>query len=253
MRTLGSVIFCGLVASVLHATPVPACPDNQTLQDYETQFTAGDKCANGILNFSNFFFEVYTASGSGIVLTASQIDLTPVGTPGEAGVTGFSFTGLSDSQITATPGQDLTYVIDWLFLINDSGTAAGASLGIDAASGNLLITQYYCLDSNFSSGQAYTGSAPTCTTSLEGTVPAVQTLNVSPTLGLSDSVTFNPAAEDYANVMTVIQLVGGSSGVSFDTLRGSAQTVTPLPEPGTLPILTGALLVIGVLRKRAIT
>jgi len=204
MRTLQSLIFCSLIVSVLHADAVPACPADETAQYYEL-FANGNKCSNGILNFTNFNFEVYQSSG-GAPLTASQIDLTPIGTPDETGVTGFTFTG-PDGQITVQPGEDETYIFSWLFLINDSGTAGGTSLTINPPGGDVTITEYFCLDSNFQNNQ-YDGSAPGCTTSVEGSGAGVQVVTVA-TGNLFDSITFNPRAQDYANVMTVVQLIGG--------------------------------------------
>jgi hypothetical protein len=159
---------------------VTACPADQTLQFYEDQFpSTGTACSNGILNLSNFNFQVYESSGPGTVLTASQIDLTPIGTPDQAGVTGFTITGLDNIRITVLPGQDVTYVLDWLFVIDAGPLAGGASLSMDPPSGDITVKQYYCLDFNFQNGQVYDGSAPSCTASLEGTTPDVQPLAVS--------------------------------------------------------------------------
>jgi hypothetical protein len=129
---------------------------------------------------------------------------------------------------------------------------------MDPPSGDITVTQYYCLDSNFQDGQVYDGAAPTCTTSLEGMTPDVQTLTVSTDIpdDLTDSVTFNPPAQNYANVMTVIKLVGtdqsdcpDGEGACFDSVSGKTQIDPPAPEPGTLLLITGALLVLGFVRK----
>ncbi len=176
MRTLLSFVFCGFIATALHAEglSLTPCPTGQTLQSYEGQFSSfATPCANGILNFSNFYLQPPPSGTDVGALTASQIDLTP--TPigaGQTGVTGFSITGLDGSPISVAPGQVATYVIDWLFVIDAGPIAGGASLGMDPPSGDVTVTQYYCLDSNFEGGQTY-GSAPACTTSLEGTTPDV--------------------------------------------------------------------------------
>jgi hypothetical protein len=72
-------------------------------------------------------------------------------------------------------------VLDWLFVIDAGPIADGASLGMGIVppSGDVNITQFYCLDSNFQNGPVYDGSFPGCTTSLEGTTPVVQTLGIS--------------------------------------------------------------------------
>ncbi len=182
MRNLLSLVFLSVMATTLHAEglSLTPCPTGGTLQSYEDQFSSiATPCANGILNFSNFNFQLFQSSG-GTPLTASQVDLspTPIGM-GQTGVTGFDITGSDNSPITVAPGQDATYVIDWLFVIDSGPLAGGASLGMDPPFGDVTITQYYCLDSNFQNGPTYNGSAPTCTTSLEGTTPQVQMLSVS--------------------------------------------------------------------------
>lgn len=262
MRPLLSFVFCCLTASALHANGLSsiACPTETTLQSYEDQFASfSTPCANGILNFSNFYFQRYHSSG-GTPLSASQIDLSPVGTSGQTGVTGFAITGLDDGPISVLPGEDETYVIDWLFVIDAGPTAGGASLGLDPPSGDITITQYYCLDSNFQGGPAYDGSAPTCTTSLQGTTPGVQTLAVSTPDDLTDSVVFNPPAQNYADVMTVIQLVGtdqsncpNGEGACFGSVNGNSQIDPAAPEPGTLLLIAVPLLVFAFLRRRATT
>lgn len=271
MRTLLSLVFCGFMASALHAGGLSstACPTGATLQSYEDQFSSfSTPCANGILNYSNFYFEPY-ASSNGTPLDASQIELSPIGTPDQTGVTGFSITGLGGGPISVQPGEDETYVIDWLFVIDAGPIAGGASLGMDPPSGDITITQYYCLDSNFQGGQTYDGSPPTCTTSVEGTNPDVQTLTVSTNNpadicddqgDLCDSITFNPAAQDYADVMTVIQLDGTSQsacpdgeGACFGSINGNSQIDPAAPEPGTLLLIAAPLLLFGFLRRRALT
>lgn len=252
------------MATALHANGLSAtaCPTD-TLANYELDFGAlSTACANGILNFSNFNFQLYQSSGSGTVLNASQIELTPVGTADQTGVTGFSITGLN-GPIAAAAGQDVTYVVDWDFVIDAGPIAGGASLGMDPPSGDITITQYYCLDSNFQNGQTYNGSAPTCSTSLEGTVPAVQTLSVSTTnpddicadddSDYCNSITFDPPAQDYANVMTVIQLTGGDEGADFDSVNGNSEILPAAPEPGTLLLIPGAVFIFLFIRRRAVT
>ncbi len=60
--------------------------------------------------------------------------------------------------------------------------------------------------------------------------------------------------------MTVIQLVGTNQsdcpdgeGACFDSVNGTSQIDPPAPEPGTLLLIAGALLVLGLLRKRTRT
>lgn len=262
MRAYLSIAALLVLATTLHASGLsPTACTTDTVADYESNFGVGsDNCSNGILNFNFFNFQVYGSSG-GTPLGASQIDLTPVGTPDQTGVTGFAITGLNNSQITAAAGQDVTYVIDWDFVIDSGPIAGGAHIGMDPPTGDITITQYYCLDSNFAGGQTYDGSPPTCSVSQEGTVPDVQTLSLS-TLNPDDicdevdycaSTTFDPPAEDFANVMTVITIDGGTDGATFDSINGESQIDPAAPEPGTLLLIPPALLFLFFIRRRALT
>ncbi len=251
MRTTLSFLFLGLMASALHAD-IPSCATN-TLANYEETNSPLLPCQNGILDYEYFDFQAYQSSASttGTPLTASQIDLTPIGTSGQTGVTGFAITGLNKQPITVQENQDVTYVIDWFFQIDAGPIAGGASLGMDPPSGDITVNQYYCLDTFFTS-PTYSGSAPICENTLEGNAPTVQTLSVSTDIpnDLTDSITFNPPAHDLAEVMTVIQINGGSEGATFDSLNGSAQIV-PAPEPSVLLLIPeGLVLIAFLLRKR---
>lgn len=255
---LAAFISTSLCAEGLSSTQCPG-PTNDTLAYYESNFGT-TPCANGILNFSKFNFQVYQPSGPGTVLNASQIDLTPIGTPNQTGATGFEISGLNNTDITAAVGQDVTYVIDWDYVIDAGPIAGGASLGMDPPTGDITITEYFCLDSNFVSG-TYNGSAPSCTPSIEGTLPSVQTLTVSDTPAdacptspgdYCSSINFNPPDEEFANVMTVIQLTGGTNGATFGSTNGTTQINPPAPEPGTLLLIPGALAFLFFFRRRAV-
>lgn len=253
MRLLLSLAVCGCLASTLQANGLSSVScATDTIADYNADFPhQSDACANGILNFSGFEFQS-SGNGVGTLLTADQIDLTPVGTPDQTGVTGFSITGLNDSSITVAPGQDATYVVDWLFVIDAGPIAGGASLGMDPPTGDVTVTQYYCLDSIFND-PTYTGSAPTCGPSLDGGgSPDVQMLSVSTPDDLTDTVTFNPPALDLADVMTVIQLTGAMQGAGFDSVNGNSQIDPAAPEPSSFVLIGGALLAAGFLRKRIV-
>jgi hypothetical protein len=240
MQTLLIIVFCVLAPTVLHANALSDtnCPTN-TVAFYDSTFSSqSSACANGILNFSfdpvNGFQSF--GNGVGILLTADQIDLSPIGSRGQTGATGFNITGLNDTPITAVAGQDATYVLDWLFVIDSGPIAQSASLGMGLAFGDVTVTQYYCLNSLFQN-PVYQGVAPACGVSITGTTPQVQTLsvssNVNPDLDrLTDSIAFNPPAQDLADVMTVIHLTGESS---FDSVNGTAQIDSQaVPEPGGL-------------------
>lgn len=250
MRSLCcALLITGVLPAFLAAdslSPI-ACPD-ATLAVYESAFgsspTAGPQfCSDGILNFSGFDFQ---AIGTGAV-GADQINLTPID-PGTAntGDTGFTISGLS-----AQPGQNLTYVIDWFFDIDAGPTASGAQLGMDPPTGDVSITQYYCVDSNLS---PYSTDRPSCS-SIPGTnvVPPLQFITVT-VPNPQGSITFNPIAQNSVDVRTVIRLDGGDAQTgavaSFDSLSGSTTIDPGAPEPASALLMPAALLAVLHLRRR---
>jgi hypothetical protein len=251
MRVLFSfgILSC-LMAGVLRADNLSAtpCPADTSLASYQVDFSSSTvgapngPCSAGILNFYAFSFESFGNPVSNL-LGSSQIFLNPISPPpGGEGATGFGISGMSVQS-----GQTATYVIDWLFDIDNGPYAGGASLGMDPPSGDVTITQDYCVDSYISTYIA--GSAPSCYDAESGVDPAVQSLTVT-TNDPTDTVVFNPVAYDFADVMTIIQLNGDEGPASFDEVEGTASVN---PEPGTWLLISAGLLTLGLLRKRALT
>jgi len=246
-----ALLLTGMLPTFLAAENLSPtkCPD-ATLEFYERNFASpvvarsGGPCSSGILNYSQFTFEAF---GDGAV-GADQISLTPID-PGtaELGSTGFNISGLS-----AEAGQSLTYVIDWFFEIDAGPYAGGASLGMDPPFGDVSITQSYCVDSSMSE---YTPNGFGCfIPGAEFGGPPLQSLTV--TVPNPDaSIVFDPVAHNFANVRTVIQLSGGTTGAGYDMVSG-ATTIFPssaAPEPASVVIIPGALLMLYLLRRKSKT
>jgi hypothetical protein len=139
-------------------------------------------------------------------------------------------------------GQTATYVIDWFFAIDAGPSASGADLGMDPPFGNVTITQDYCVDSFITAYGA--GSSPSC---YSGSAPPIQSLTVTTSLPKA-SIVFSPQAHDFADVRTIIQLNGGTTGAGFDSLTGRS-TINLAPEPGTVLFAFGGLLTLCFLRR----
>lgn len=247
-RTIwGALVISGVMATTpLHASGLSLTPcPTETLAYYQVNFSSptvgapDGPCANGILNFSGFTF-YSSGSPPGDLAGNNQITLTPVSD--ESGDIGFSISGLS-----VQPDQTATYVIDWAFDIDAGPIASGASLGMDPPSGDVTITQDYCVDSYIS---AYSAGTPFCYGGDDSTPPPVQSLSVTPTSPNAEII-FDPAAYDFADVMTIITLVGtDTEGAGYDTVSGTSAIS---PEPGTLLLIPIGLLMIRFVRRRPIT
>jgi hypothetical protein len=222
-----------------------SCP-SATLAFYQVNFSSSTPgspdgpCANGILNFSGFGFN---SSGSPVsaLLGNNDIDLSPLGPPlGQTGDTGFSISGMSVGA-----RQTATYVIDWFFAIDAGPSASGADLGMDPPFGSVTITQDYCVDSFITAYGA--GSTPTC---YSGNAPPIQSLTVTTSVP-NASIIFSPQALNFADVRTIIQLNGGTTGAGFDSLTGES-TISVAPEPGTVMFAFAGLSMLCFLRRRAV-
>jgi len=215
----------------------------QSLQAYIA--LDGGQCSVGILNFSDFTF---TSSGTGgaTLLTASQIELSPAG-DGDLGG-GFTIAPVGPATFSVALGQTATYVIDWFFLIDPGPRADGASLGMDPPFGDVTITQSYCNDSFFSTGP---NGGTVCTGRADPSSPqSLQVTTIPPVL--TDSIFFDPAAQNFASVRTIITLNGTNGPSGFDSLTGTASVIDPsTPEPVSSALAAGGLLVtLGLIRRR---
>jgi hypothetical protein len=197
--------------------------------------------AGGVLIFSGFTFSVTNSDpGGNPVLDASQIELTPdpIGIGG-----GFIFSGFQNAPVVA--GQNVTYNIDYFFLIDPGPVLTGDDLEMDPPFGNVVITQSICADSFFASPtdcesngvQGVSDSAP-------------QTLSVddtNPPASFSAHLNLNPPVLNFANVETAFVLTGGTTGAGFDALT-STSTVVSTPEPETALLGLMGLIAIGIFR-----
>ncbi|MDP9170655.1 MAG: hypothetical protein M3N54_08565 [Acidobacteriota bacterium] len=236
------ILLAGLVSATgLTAGTIEPCT-RASLAFYEslTPDSAVSQCSIGILLFSNFTF---SAVGSGATETPNDIILNPFADAGDVGG-GFGFSRQPDSvssgpAFTIGAGQSATYTIDWKFVIDPGPVGSGADLGMDPPFGDVSITQDYCLDSDF----VVTNGGLSCS----GHGNKLQTLFVN-VANPTDHRDFQPPANLFGNVMTIIQLNGntqtGSSG--FDAVN---TTTSVTPEPVSLVLALAGLAAIGARRR----
>jgi hypothetical protein len=241
-----AAVLVGLVsASGLQASNLADPCLSQSLQQYQS--LDGAQCSVGILNFSDFTFSS-SGSGGATLLTAADILVTP-STNGDLGG-GFSLSAISPGAFAVAEGQTATYVIDWFFLIDPGPRSAGAELGMDPPFGDVTITQSYCVDSFFGTGA---NGGVDCVGRAASMAPQTLTVTTIPP-HLDDSIIFNPAALNFASVMTTITINGTAGPSGFDSTTGTAVVVdSSTPEPVTSVLALGGLLVtLGVIRKRSV-
>lgn len=207
-----------------------------SLQTYQSlSSTDPGGCSVGIQNFVSFTF---TAS-EGAAYNAADIEVTPA-------VGGFEFSLVSGSPFEELSGSTI-YDIGYTFYIDPGPSAGTASLGMDPPFGDVTISQYYCADSEIF--QSSVAVIPTCSAG------SAQILTVNdtnpPTSWTTGVVPLVPPVMDYAQVVTMIDLVGlaGFDGVTGDSFVTDSNNSTT-PEPSTVVLAAMGGLLITTLRKR---
>lgn len=243
MKALFSItaVLAGLLSvPVIQAGNLaPACPTGDTLAYYQANFNNVDhECSVGILNFTDFTF--------GTNLDGTNVGVVPV--VNGSGGAGFELEALNSSVFTVGAGSSTTYNIDWLFQIDPGPGGASASLDMDPPFGNVTLSQNYCVDGTFGD-RCSSGDTQSLTLMYPGCDPGFPAMLTG---ACSTSSPFNPPIMNFAGVQTVINLngVGTQAGSGFDALTGTVTVTTP--EPGTLLLVAGGLLTIGLRRRRRV-
>jgi hypothetical protein len=190
-----------------------------SLSDYQANSVfPGGGCAIGILDY--YTFSYHPTSNAPL---ESSIVITPTGQ-------GFSFTLAGGVPFTASAGQVVQFEIDYNILIDPAPIVDGADFSVDPPSGNVVITGFFCNDSQY----VYSGS---CFGS------SVETLTVGTQAPLSPtaSITFVNPATRFEEVGILFTLNGPAS---FDGLDATSSVLNITPEPGTAASLILGLLAI---------
>jgi hypothetical protein len=242
MKKLTPLIIFLSVGFASHLSAQSAGPTNcvaAPLSTYDAQgFTCRLNGANGggILLFGGFSFDDGTSS-----YTDSEIEVNP-DPQGEGG--GFSFNLVSLEPFSAAAGQTIDFGIDYAYEIEVDPFVAGAQLGMDPPSGNVVITENLCVDPFAIQGdiRLVQGCSSQYSFSVDDTDPPTSWTN---------SISINPPAQNGANVSIDFLLTGGADSAStFDALSSDNDVVdTVAPEPFTSALALGGLIAI-VARRR---
>ena len=232
---LKTALFLLLIGSLTSLFGASCTSD--TIQDYSADFgNAATNCSIGILLYNNFSFSGVPA---GATLTLSpNADL------------GFNFTLTAANGSPYQATTDTTFSVIYEFTIDPAPILSGSGLKIDP-SGDVTISQVFCLDSNPTAG--FSGCLAI------GAPVSPQTLSVESTGGqnASNSITFNPPATSFGWVETTFNLdPDGSPYASFESVDstpdvtvGGLQIV--IPEPVSVALMgLGLIALAGAKLKR---
>jgi len=242
-----AVSFSG-TAAFAQTAPPPVCTPG-TLASYQAM--TGD-CRIGIELFMAFQFnDTGTGTAIGSLYSNSAIEVTPVSYSDNASA-GFTFSLASGQPLSVSSGGTAQYNIQYEFSLQIDPVATNADLGMDPPFGNVTINQYYCEDAalNFNGPNG----GPNCTYPANIAVlnfaPTVLTVNDTnpPVSWFTGNVELNPKINNFANVLTTINLDGTVGTAGFDSVTGSAfiDDFYPAPEPSTIVLVAGGLLAIAL-------
>jgi hypothetical protein len=225
---------------------LPACVSGSLLSYQQSAGCVLGKDSGGVLIFSGFTFSVSNPDNAD-VLNPSQILVTP-DPEGLGG--GFTLSGFQNAPVL--PGQNVTYGIDYFFLIDPGPFVGAADMGVDPPFGDFSITQAICADSFFvpgSDGEACVSNSPS------GPIrTSPQTLSVNdsnPPASFTDHLDLNPVVLNFANVENTFTLNGGTTGAGFDAFTTTDTVTDPsaAPEPVSYVLGLVSLLAMGAFRR----
>jgi hypothetical protein len=241
-----------------HASAAPACLASYTMA---TVIAGGFSCTIGDLTFSNFA-AAYTPGG-GAIAPDPALDVTvnfaemssgsdPNGTPATAGSPIISvitdYTGDNSVDEFETLGGVVQYVV------TDTGPPATSIVAVDAAitgsalnSASGFLNKFICPNNAFEGGATPDGTCPvaaiTATSDLSLSTPGTQADGTFATFSLSNMGVYD--GWTLAGGSTSPLAVADVTSVENDFIETGVT-----PEPGTFVLLGGALLGLGVIRRR---
>ena len=206
LKLSGCLFVVGSFSTLFAGSSLPDCSPG-SLASYigsTANPPATGGCAIGILDYYNMTYLPGTNAPA-----SSAIGVTPDGQ-------GFSF-----GPVSAAPGQNVQFEIDYDIFIDPAPIIGGSRLSLDV-NGDITITEYFCNDSQYIGNGLCLGSHP------------AQVLQVGNDNNLPNSATiiFAQPATTSQQIGIVFNLVGGTNGASFDGLD-SASIVSGVPEPAS--------------------
>lgn len=247
-RTHFGLIVAAMLLSGTAATAQTCAPG--TLAAY----IASSGCVNGIEFFT---FNPLTSAGNGVVYSASNIEVDPVSYSDGASA-GFTFCivqsmpGCGDVTLPfqVAAGDTATYDISYDFSFVTDPAGNNASLGMDPPFGDVSINQYYCADGGLT--QSSPTATPICNAGGHSFAPQTLTVNNNnPPTSWTDFAALNPPINEFASIVTMINLNGSNGMAGFDNGSGSdyVGSFVPNPEPSAIFLAAGGLLALALCRR----
>jgi hypothetical protein len=230
LRLFFSLLFAGSILTVAGSPGLATC-GTASLSDYQASSVfPGGGCAIGILDYYSFSY--HPTSNAPL---ESNIVVTPTNQ-------GFGFTLAGGLPFTASAGQIVQFEIDYNILIDPAPEVDGASFSLDPPSGNVVITGFFCNDSQY----VFSGS---CFGSNVESLSVGTQAPFSPTA----SIKFvNPAQRfEELGILFTLDASGNNGPASFDGLVATSSVLYLTPEPGTTTtIILGLLAITGGCRLK---
>jgi hypothetical protein len=218
------VLFAALVLAASIAVATPTFCTAETLDNY---LATGFSCEIDNLLFSNFTYSDTANATSPIPSTA--VNVIPITTPGDEGL---EFTA---GWSVSTPAEEDSVIGFIVSTVNDADTIDSLDLefnGHYTGTGTSGVTENYC------EGGLLT-SCPTTVGQIAVTNP--------PTVLSITSEEFTPV--NTLQVSKDIVVSSGSEGTA--SISDLNNTYGQVPEPGTLGLLGGGLVALGLVRRRS--
>jgi hypothetical protein len=218
------VLFAALVLSASFAAATPSACTAETLNNY---LAAGFSCEIDNLLFSNF---TYSDSANGTSpIPSTAVNVTPLTVSGDEGL---QFTAGWSVSSLAEEDSDIDFTVS---TVNHANTIDELSLefnGHYTGTGTSSVTENYCAG----------GTLISCPT----TVGQIAVTN-PPTVLSDTSLDFTPV--NTLQVSKDITVSAGTWGTA--SISEVNNTYGQVPEPGTLCLLGGGLVALGLVRRRS--
>jgi hypothetical protein len=217
------VLFAALVLVTSFAAATPTCTA-ETLNNY---LAPGFSCEIDNLLFSNF---TYTDTANGTApIASSAVGVTPITTPGDEGLE------FNAGWSVSTPAEEDSNIGFIVSTVNHADTIDFLDLefnGRYSGTGTSSVTENYCAGGTLS-------SCPTTVGQIAVTNP--------PTVLSVTSEDFTPV--NTLQVSKDVNVSAGSLGTA--SISDLNNTYGQVPEPGTLGLLGGGLVALGLVRRRS--
>jgi len=229
---VGMVVVLGAAALCLHASPAPCV--NESLQAYESLGAAG--CSIGGLVVNDFVFGPF---GLSVPVSAQNIDVTIVTTKSSA-----ELIVSSDSLQIQSGFANYALAYNVVSPVNMLGFDVKIEKSIAVPPSETVVNPVVCIGATYTLNNPPSPVLPNCAATNFGLTVFDDGINPS----LEKSIGFNDGARSLGVFDSIHLGIGSSQLSSFSNTISVAPGIPGIPEPGSVYLLLGAILVVGVHR-----